>query len=135
MTSIQLRLPVLLSLVLATANPIVAHALDECPAASLGFDDRLAAIAAAGTCTSAYEVLIACSYDASGDRGLSDQVISMCEKAFIPRLDKQRRAEYERARKACATGHARASGSMQVSAIAICEASVAVRFLRATVAQ
>jgi hypothetical protein len=135
MTRTQLRLPVLLSLVLATANPIVAHALDECPAASLGFEDRLAAIAAAGTCASAYDVLVACSYNASGDRSLSDQVIAMCEKVFLPRIDKQRRAEYGRARKACTTRHARVSGSMQVSAIAICEAGVAVRFLTAIVAQ
>jgi hypothetical protein len=120
----------LLFCVLGIAAPNVARALDDCPAASLGFEDRLAAIAAAESCASAYEILVACSYNASGDRGLSDQVIAICERVFLAKLDKRSRARYERARKACAAKHARVSGSMQVSAIALCEAGVAVRFAK-----
>jgi hypothetical protein len=116
----------------AIALPLRVQALDDCPAKSPSYDDRIAAISGAESCGAAMELLSACMFGASGDRGLSNRVIEICEADFLPALRPRRKAAYLAEKKGCARKHAAVEGTMRISAIATCEAMVAAKYSKAS---
>src|SRR5262244_311054 len=58
-------------------------------------DAKEEAIRKAPTCKRAYEIMDACSYQASGDTGLGEAVRERCEPEFLSKLSKAQRHAYD----------------------------------------
>lgn len=86
------------------------------------------AIRKAPTCKQAYEIMQACAYGATGDRGLSTAVHEKCEPLFLPKLSKAQRRAYNREQKRCDDKYANKDGSMYRSLSAFCDAESAVAY-------
>jgi hypothetical protein len=86
------------------------------------------AIRKAPTCKQAYEIMQACAYGATGDRGLSTAVHEKCEPLFLPKLSNAQRRAYNREQKRCDDQYANKDGSMYRSLSAFCDAESAVAY-------
>ena len=111
------------SAMLLLASPASAK---DCPVQDSGWEAREEAIRKAPTCKQAMEIMEACAYGATGDRGLADAVIERCEPEFLPKLSKAQKRAYDREQKRCDQKYARQSGTMYRSFTAFCQAKSAV---------
>ena len=111
--------------VLLLAAP--ASAMD-CPTSDLAYEAREQAVKDAPTCKAALDVMEACAFGATGDRGLATIVQQRCEPLFLPKLSKAQRRAYDREQGHCDEKYARKSGTMYRSASAFCQAQSTVNY-------
>lgn len=106
---------------------------EECPAASTGMDDIVAALTKAPSCDRAMKIFEACEFGASGDVAFGAVVTRKCEGDFLNRLKEPRKLTYRRELRACDHKYRNQSGTMFLSFAAFCRASIARRYSRSAI--
>jgi len=106
-----------------------AHAMD-CPIKEITAEAKEDAVRKAPSCRQALEVMKACAYGATGDRGLADALQERCEPEFKPKLSKAQKKAYDREQKRCDDKYAKESGSMYRSFSAFCQAQSTVAYAK-----
>lgn len=117
-----------LAAILVVSGPVRAM---DCPVETRvqgTLDAKEEAIRKAPTCKRAYEIMEACSYQASGDTGLGNALHERCEPEFLPRLSKAQRRAYDREQNRCSNKYAHESGTMYVSFASFCRAGSTVKY-------
>jgi hypothetical protein len=115
--------------VLLLGSPAWAPAwAKDCPAPDMGYESREAAVRSAPSCKAALEVMTACAYTATGDRGLANIVLEKCQALFLRKLSKAQRRVYDGEQRHCDEKYAHQSGTMYRSFSAFCQAESAVRY-------
>ncbi|HRJ68384.1 MAG TPA: hypothetical protein PK812_02160 [Beijerinckiaceae bacterium] len=118
------RLWVLVFLLLAV--PALA-AGENCP---VGGDASRAAIDAAPSCSAAMKQVRDCPWGSGMDNILWRHAMDKCEAGVFARLTPAERRHLDRADAACTRKVARQSGTMAVSAAALCRADAAMKLAR-----
>ncbi len=90
----------------------------DCPAS--GPEERIAAVAKAGTCQEAVDLCRRCSIGGMLDVSLASSVNDVCEKTALSKLTKEEREAYKAATDACYASHSKKRGTLHRSAPAHC---------------
>lgn len=114
----------------ATLTAAVSARADECPVGR-DPDGIVTEIRQASGCRQASHIARQCASGAGGDVRLTAIVAEICEKAFLPSLDRRGRAIYAQQRAACRGKYRHEDGTLYRSFEAFCEARVSERFAQA----
>jgi hypothetical protein len=109
------------------ATPLQAK---DCPVQDVTAEAKEDAVRKAPSCQQALEVMKACAYGATGDRGLADALQERCEPVFVLKLSKAQKKAYDREQKRCDDKYAKESGSMYRSFSAFCQAQSTVTYAK-----
>jgi hypothetical protein len=121
------RMVLAVSAVLLIATPVRAK---DCPVKEITAEAKEDAVRKAPSCQQALEVMQACAYGATGDRGLADALQERCEPEFVGKLSKAQKKAYDREQKRCDDKYAKESGSMYRSFTAFCQAQSTVAYAK-----
>lgn len=102
----------------------------DCPVKEFTAEAKEDAVRKAPSCQGALEVMKACAYGATGDRGLADALQERCEPEFVGKLSKAQKKAYDREQKRCDDKYAKESGSMYRSFSAFCQAQSTVAYAK-----
>src|SRR3954471_21271842 len=81
----------------------------DCPVENFTAEAKESAFRKAPRCQQALEVMQACAYGATGDRGLADALQERCEPEFVGKLSKAQKKAYDREQKRCDAKYAKES--------------------------
>jgi len=102
----------------------------DCPVTEDTAEVKEAAVRKAPSCQQALEIMTACAYGATGDRGLADALQERCEPEFVGKLSKAQKKAYDSEQKRCDAKYAKQSGSMYRSFSAFCQAQSTVAYAK-----
>jgi uncharacterized protein len=114
---------------LSTCVIVPAFAQDSCGFGSESPLDNLAkALTEAKSCVAAAAKMHHCAWGSSADTQLVPIVVEKCERTFFDKLAPSAKKSYVGEMQLCAYKYARQQGTMYISAAALCQMDVAVRY-------
>jgi hypothetical protein len=115
--------------VLSICGALPALAQEACGFGSSDALDKLARdLSQAKSCGAAAAKLHDCAWGSSADTRLAGIVIAKCEETFLGNLSSAAKNRYSEETELCAYEFARQTGTLYISAAALCQADVAVHF-------
>src|SRR5437660_590284 len=118
-----------LVLLLSICGALPAAAQEACEFFSDDAFDKLArALSHAKSCAAAAAKMHDCAWGSSADTQLAPIVVAKCEKTFLGKLSAPAKKRYYEEMQLCAYQFARQTGTMYMSAAALCQVDVAAHF-------